>query len=76
MCAALLSAAALVPAPPAALPLLVVVGIGAPMLVACELPRAVAALRRPRTPALDARALQAMHRQIDALPETNHPLGY
>ncbi len=76
MCAGLLSAAALVPAPAAVLPLIVVVCIGAPMVAALELPAAIAALRRPsRGRGLDRRALEALRRQLDALPETQHPLG-
>jgi hypothetical protein len=73
MCAGLLSAAALVPAPPAVLPLLVVIGIGCPMVAACGLPAAITCLRR-RKP-IDTRALDALRRQLDALPETQHPLG-
>jgi hypothetical protein len=76
MCAALLSAAALVPAPPAVLPLIVVVCIGCPMVAAWELPRAIAALRPPPARPLDARAVQTLHHQLDSLPETPHPLGY
>jgi hypothetical protein len=80
MCAGLLSAAALVPAPPVVLPFLVVVGVGCPMVAACELPAAIAGLRatrraglgRPRP--LDEGALQALRRQLDGLPETRHPL--
>jgi hypothetical protein len=68
VCAALLTAAALVPAPPAALPVLVIVCIGCPMMAACELPGALARLRAPR-------AVDALRRQLDALPETQHPLG-
>ena len=76
MCATLLTAAALVPAPPAVLPLLVIIGIGCPMVAAYELPRALAGLRRPmRSRAVDSRALAALRRQLDALPETQHPLG-
>lgn len=76
MCAGLLSAAALVPAPPAILPLLVVVCIGCPMAAACELPAAIAGLRRVRRPrTIDSRALDLLRRQLDALPETQHPLG-
>lgn len=78
MCAALLSAAALVPAPPAILPLLVVVCIGCPMVAACELPAAIAVLRRRprrRVHALDSLALATLRRQLDSLPETEHPLG-
>jgi hypothetical protein len=75
MCGGLLCAAALVPAPPVVLPLLVVVCIGCPMAAACELPSAIAALRRTGARALDSRSLEALRRQLDALPETQHPLG-
>jgi hypothetical protein len=77
MCAALLSAAALVPAPPLILPFLVVICIGCPMVAACELPGAVAGLRAARRAAraLDPRALDTLRRQLDSLPETQHPLG-
>ena len=77
MCAGLLCAAALVPAPPAVLPLLVVVCIGSPMAAACELPGAIDGLRRGSggVRPLDARALEALRRQLDGLPETHHPLG-
>jgi len=84
MCAGLLSAAALVPAPPAVLPFLVVICIGCPMAAAFELPSAIAGLRgmrdggdhRPRRGSgLDARAIAALRRQLDQLPETRHPLG-
>jgi hypothetical protein len=77
MGAGLLCAAALVPAPPAVLPLLVVVCIGSPMAAACELPGAIDALRRGSggVRPLDARALEALRRQLDGLPETQHPLG-
>ncbi|MEA2267622.1 MAG: hypothetical protein QOC64_232 [Solirubrobacteraceae bacterium] len=83
MCAGLLGAAALVPAPPVVLPFLIVACITCPMAAACELPRAVAALRagrrsaRPmdRARAVDTRALARLRRQLDQLPETQHPLG-
>jgi hypothetical protein len=80
LCAGLLCAAALVPAPPAVLPLVVVVCIGTPMVAACELPGAIAGLRRRggragRARRLDSRELEALRRQLDALPETQHPLG-
>ena len=84
MCAGLLSAAALVPAPPAMLPFLVVMCVGLPMAAACELPAAIAALRRAGDgrgrrsgwrSGLDTRALEALRRQLDQLPETQHPLG-
>jgi hypothetical protein len=72
--AGLLSAAALGPAPPAVLPLLVAVCIGAPMLAAWELRHAIGALRRERAPR-DSLALASMRRFLDELPETQHPLG-
>ena len=75
MCGALLCAAALVPAPPVVLPFLVVVCIGCPMAAACELPAAIAALRRTGARALDSRSLEALRRDLDALPEAEHPLG-
>jgi hypothetical protein len=79
MCAALLSAAALVPAPAAVLPFLVLIGIGCPMVAALELPAAIAGLRGPRRPrrprGIDPGALDTLRRQLDALPETQHPLG-
>ena len=81
MGAGVLCAAALVPAPPVVLPLLVVVCIGSPMAAACELPDAIAAVRRGagragRAAALDSRALERLQRQLDSLPETQHPLGF
>jgi hypothetical protein len=72
VCAAILCAAALVPAPTAVLPFVVVVCVGCPMAAACELPRAVAELRRP---ASEAGALAQLRSELDALPETHHPLG-
>jgi hypothetical protein len=72
--AGLLSAAALMKVPPAVLPLLACVCIGAPMLAAWELRQTVGALRRRRAP-LDSMALASMRRFLDELPETQHPLG-
>jgi hypothetical protein len=73
VCAGLLGAAVLVPAPPVVLPFILLVGIGCPMVAACGLPAAIASLRgRPR---MDSRTLQALRRQLDSLPETQHPLG-
>lgn len=68
VCASLLAAAALVPAPAAVLPLIILVCIGCPMAAAYELPPAMAALRGER-------AWSALRRQLDDLPETPHPLG-
>jgi hypothetical protein len=84
MCAGLLTAAALAPAPRAVLPFLVVICIACPMVAACELPAAIAGLRAGRERAaqrardasrLDVRALSALRRELDQLPETPHPLG-
>ena len=70
-CAGLMSAAVEVPAPAAVIPLLVVVCIGVPMLLAWSLPAAISVLVRNE----EARALKAMRRHLDRLPETKHPLG-
>jgi hypothetical protein len=72
--AGLLSAAALAPAPPAVIPLVVVVCIGAPALAAWELSKTIGA-RRPRPSPLDSTALNRLRRHLDELPETQHPLG-
>jgi hypothetical protein len=78
-CGGLLSAALLVPAPAAALPFIVVVCIGCPMLAAWELPASIAALRAGssiRCPdSLDAWAVDDLVRRLEDLPETEHPLG-
>jgi hypothetical protein len=66
-CAGLVLAAALVPAPHAILPFIVLVGIGVPMIVTLELPPALATLRH-------ARAVSAFRRRLDRLPEAAHPL--
>jgi hypothetical protein len=68
VCAGLVGAAALVPAPPIVLPLVIITGVGLPMLAACQLPPALAALR-----AQDA--LGDLRRTLDRLPEVEHPLG-
>jgi len=62
----LLLAAALAPAPPAVLPLVVLTGVGMPMVVAYRLPPAVSSLRAHRR-------LTAMRRDLAQLPETAHP---
>jgi hypothetical protein len=73
-CAGLLTAAALVPAPPVVLPFLVTVCIATPMGAALELPAAIACLRAAHRGSLDDRALDVLRRQLDHLPETRHPL--
>jgi ABC-type nitrate/sulfonate/bicarbonate transport system permease component len=65
VCAALLIAAVLVPAPTAVLPLVIAACLGCPMAAAYELARAVAAARDPHL---------ELRRELDRLPETPHPL--
>jgi hypothetical protein len=69
-CAGLVSAAALVPAPPAVLPLIAIVSVGGPMTVSFELRDGIAALRGQR------RALMRFRRNLAELPETAHPLEH
>jgi len=45
------------------------------MVVGYELPDAVAVLRRERRYGREARAYTSLRRQLDALPEREHPLG-
>lgn len=66
-CAGLLTAAILVPAPAPVLVLIVAVSIALPMRATWVLSRVTAAASR-----LD---LTEMRRQLDRLPETQHPLG-
>ena len=63
----LLLVAALAPAPRAVLPLVVLVGVAMPMVVAYQLPPAVASLRSHR------RLVTAVRRDLAQLPETAHP---
>jgi hypothetical protein len=76
-CAALFSAAALVPAPPTVLPCVLVVCIGWPMVAAWELRASISVLRGRDAGdgPLDRRALATLRRHLDRLPETQHPLG-
>jgi hypothetical protein len=74
MCAGVLAAAVLVPAPAAVVPVVVAVCICCPMLAAWELPGAISALRR-RGAAAEKHAVATMRRALDRLPETEHPLG-
>jgi hypothetical protein len=63
-----MTAAVLAPAPAAVLPLLLLTCIGGPILAASEATRWAPVLRR-------ARHLERHRRALDALPETEHPLG-
>jgi uncharacterized membrane protein AbrB (regulator of aidB expression) len=69
VCAGLVIAAALVPAPPVVVPFVAVVSIAMPMIATIELPSALSTLREHR------RATAALRRALDRLPETRHPLG-
>jgi hypothetical protein len=76
ICAGLVTAAVLAPAPPAVVPLIVGTCIGCPMLAALELPGLVAAWRARRKSggASRARLMADMRRYLRQLPETQHPL--
>lgn len=73
MAAGLCSAAILVPAPAAAVPLIAISCAGMPLLAVWRVPVAVAALRDRRVGQLSVAALR---RELDRLPETDHPLGH
>ena len=64
--AGLLAAAVLVPAPAAVLPFVITLCVGCPMAAAFDLARAVMELRDPQI---------ALRRELDRLPEVEHPLG-
>ena len=65
--AALVVAAALVTPPVAAIPVVALACIGAPMAATFELARAFSAVREPH---------DRLRRELDRLPETPHPHGY
>jgi hypothetical protein len=67
-CGGLVAAAALVPAPPGVLAIVLVVGIAYPMAASYQLRDAVVALRVHR------RVRSELRRALDALPEVAHPL--
>jgi len=67
ICGGLLAAAMLVPAPLVVLPFVIVTCIACPMAATYEAAEALAALREPR---------RQLRRELDRLPETQHPLGY
>jgi len=71
VCACLIGAAALMPAPPAVVPLIALVCIGCPILASWQLPDSLVALTRggARDPIAELRS------SLDELPETSHPLG-
>jgi hypothetical protein len=69
-CGGLVAAAALVPAPPGVLAIVLVVGIAYPMAASYQLHDAVVALRAHR------RVRTALRRTLDSLPEVAHPLDW
>jgi len=80
LCGALITAAILLHPPLVVLPLVVLVGIGCPLAAGCELPKALAALRAARATRrgrrdADGHAVAALRRDLEGLPETQHPLG-
>ena len=81
VCAVMLTAAVAAPAPPAALPLIVLVCVGYLMVAALELPVALAVLGATRSESRIRRRLarraevRGMLKELERLPETRHPLG-
>ena len=73
-CAALVAAAAIVPAPPVVVPFIVAIGIGCPLVLQRELWSSISVLRNARLTPLDRRDLIRLRRELDRLPETEHPL--
>lgn len=68
MCGALAAAAALVPAPPAVMLIVLGMSLLGAGTAGVMVPSALASLR-------GARAVDALRRSLDELPETSHPLG-
>ena len=64
---ALVVAATLVTPPVAAVPVIALACIGAPMATTFELARAFSAAREPH---------DRLRRELEQLPETQHPLGF
>lgn len=70
-CLAVCTAAILVPAPAAAVPLVALMCVGCPMFASWEVPVAIDSLRARR----GHKALAILRKSLDKLPETEHPLG-
>jgi hypothetical protein len=68
VCGTLDGAAAVVPAPPVVLLGVLALSLLGATIAGVVIPTAFAALR-------GARAVEAMRRHLDELPETSHPLG-
>jgi hypothetical protein len=73
MSMAVCAAAILAPAPAAVVPLVVALCVGAPMFAGWEVPGALAWVRADRR---RRKALDALVRTLDGLPEVEHPLGF
>ena len=71
-CSALCAGAIVGHAPEVAVPLIVAICIGCPMLASWHVPGTVVVLRRRRRA---ARALAQMRRGLAELPDAEHPLG-
>jgi hypothetical protein len=68
-------ASVLVPAPPGVLPLVVLACTGGPMFASWDLPPAIASLRAERARRGARAAVAKLRRNLEELPETDHPLG-
>jgi hypothetical protein len=73
LCTGLCLAAILAPAPTAVAPLVAAVCVGGPMFAGWQVPGAVASLRAERK---RGRAVGALRRSLEELPEVEHPLGF
>ena len=69
-CVAVLTAAAVAPAPHVVQPFIVVVCVGFTAAMAGGAPASLAVVRRSRD------AIERLRRQLDELPEAEHPLGF
>lgn len=72
--AGLATAAMLVPAPPAVVPVVAIICVASPVFASWDLPGAIASLWTGPT-ARDERAVGKLRRRLERLPETQHPLG-
>jgi hypothetical protein len=74
VCAGIVTAAVLVPAPPPALIAIVPACIVFPIMAAVELPDAVAFARDRLAKPVGRRRIARLQRDLSRLPETKHPL--
>jgi hypothetical protein len=72
---AMCAGAVLAPAPPMAIPLVVVICVGSPLVAGWQVPRALVSLRAQRAERGQRRALAALRENLQQLPEIEHPLG-